>query len=412
MPYVVRHSRNRLSLPKFELPPLQDPRDTRELALPSSTSYGGSYFSTTHAESGNLIDKPLDRGVEFPEGGRRAWLVNIFRLTNLKKTDAGTVGWIFSFYAFCTFGGGLFVGPLFDKYGPRWLVLAGSVLVVLSMDLIGSCIEFWQFVVCFSILGGVGSTLLLSPSIAIIGHYFSRRRGFATGIAATLDSLVLCSFANVFLQPLQVLGSTVNAWPDLLILRQPIFALTVLGVFLLEFALFVPLTYINSYSQSMGFSSLVSSAVLPVLNIGSVFGRCLPGYFADRYGRYNIAILAVVLTIVAVFDIWLPFGHTAPGLMVFALLFGLCSGSNISLTPVCIGQLCPVEQYGRYYSTCFSIVSIGCLTGVPLAGMILDADKGRYRGLILFVGGCYASGLVAFIWARLMATKWRLKSAY
>jgi MFS family permease len=152
--------------------------------------------------------------------------------------------------------------------------------------------------------------------------------------------------------------------------------------------------------------------VLPVLNVGSVFGRCLPGYFADKYGRYNIAILAIILTALSVFDIWLPLGHTPPGLVIFALLFGLSSGSSISLTPVCVGQLCPVEQYGRYYSTCFSIVSIGCLTGVPLAGMILDADGGIYRGLILFVGGCYAGGLVAFTWARLMATNWRLKSKY
>ncbi len=58
----------------------------------------------------------------------------------LKELDIATVGWIFSLYAFLTFGVGLFVGPLFDKYGPRWLVLPGSVLVFLSMDLIGYCI--------------------------------------------------------------------------------------------------------------------------------------------------------------------------------------------------------------------------------------------------------------------------------
>lgn len=99
-------------------------------------------------------------------------------------------------------------------------------------------------------------------------------------------------------------------------------------------------------------------------------------------------------------------------LIIFALLFGLSSGSNISLMPVCVGQLCGVEQYGGYYSTCFSIVSLGCLTGVPLTRIILDVDEGRYRGLILFVGAFYAGGLVAFLVVRMMATEWKVKRKY
>lgn len=149
-----------------------------------------------------------------------------------------------------------------------------------------------------------------------------------------------------------------------------------------------------------------------MLNVGSVLGRCIPGYFADRYGRFNIAILAIIVSIISVIDVWLPSGTTSIGLVSFPLLFGLSSSSSISLTPVCVGQLCPVEHYGRYYSTCFSIVSLGCLTGVPLAGIILDAGGGSYRGLILFVGGCYAGALVAFLGVRLMATDWKVKRRF
>jgi MFS family permease len=146
--------------------------------------------------------------------------------------------------------------------------------------------------------------------------------------------------------------------------------------------------------------------------LGQLAGSSIFGHFYNANSLSSIAILAIILTVLAVFDVWLPGGGTAPGLVVFALLFGLSSGSNISLTPVCIGQLCSVEQYGRYYSTCFSIVSLGCLTGVPIAGMILDADGGNYRGLILFVGNCYAGGLVAFICVRLMATGCKVKRKY
>jgi hypothetical protein len=46
-------------------------------------------------------------------------------------------------------------------------------------------------------------------------------------------------------------------------------------------------------------------------------------------------------------------------LVIYALLFGFSSGSNISLTPVCVGQLCKTENYGRYYATAYTIVSFG-----------------------------------------------------
>ena len=83
--------------------------------------------------------------------------------------------------------------------------------------------------------------------------------------------------------------------------------------------------------------------------------------------------------------------------MVLALLVGFASGSNVSLTPVWIGQLCPTGSYGRYYATCYTAVSFGCLTGVPIAGEILVHNEGQYWGLMVFVGACYIGALAAFV---------------
>lgn len=321
-------------------------------------------------------------------------------------------------------------------------------------------VEYWHFILSFSVAGGVGSALLFSPSIAIVGHYFDRRRGHATGIAATsgavggvvfpllLQSItpklgfiwatgifsatcfVLCIMANVFIRGRLQPSEQASSMPDVRILRFPAFSVTVLGVFLvslvppgrqininlyimqIELALFVPLTYISSYCISRGFSPEFSYQILPILNAGSVFGRWLPGYYADKIGRYNAATISITLTIISVFGVWLPAGDTKAGIIIFALLFGFSSGSNISLTPVCISQMCPIENYGRYYATCFSIVSIGCLTGVPIAGRVLDASGGSYNGLIFLVGFCYVGGGVGFIIARIMATGWKIRTVY
>lgn len=94
-------------------------------------------------------------GHAFPEGGLRAWLVVLGSFSGMTASfgilnSAGTfqaylsthqlvlespsaVGWIFSLYAFLTFFCGVQIGPVFDAYGPRWLVFAGSVFLVGGM---------------------------------------------------------------------------------------------------------------------------------------------------------------------------------------------------------------------------------------------------------------------------------------
>jgi hypothetical protein len=91
----------------------------------------------------------------YPEGGTQAWLVVLgaffalfssmglmnsiamfqaYTLSHqLKDHSEGTVGWIFSIYTFLAFFGGVYFGPVFDKYGPRWLVICGAACVVLAM---------------------------------------------------------------------------------------------------------------------------------------------------------------------------------------------------------------------------------------------------------------------------------------
>ncbi|KAH7356918.1 hypothetical protein BKA65DRAFT_495767, partial [Rhexocercosporidium sp. MPI-PUGE-AT-0058] len=101
----------------------------------------------------------------------------------------------------------------------------------------------------------------------------------------TLISMALFASSNVFIKGRIKLGRISSARPDLRILGYLTLALVVLGVFLLEFALFVPLPCINSYCISKGFNPSFYSLGLPILNVGPVFGRLLSGYLADRYGR-------------------------------------------------------------------------------------------------------------------------------
>ena len=110
---------------------------------------------------GDPASVKAEEEVTYPEGGLRAWLVVFgsfsgmlaaFGMMNtigtfqaylsthqLRDYGEGTIGWIFSLYVFLAFFCGIQIGPVFDAKGPRLLVLAGTVFLLASSMLLGSC---------------------------------------------------------------------------------------------------------------------------------------------------------------------------------------------------------------------------------------------------------------------------------
>lgn len=432
------------------------------------------------AEKGQWPDSPSssDHGGKdeptYPEGGLRAWLVVLgsflamtasFGYMNtigvyhayiqghqLAAYNESTVGWIFSVFLFLAFGCGLQIGPVFDKYGPFWLMTAGAVLLVLSAFLLSISTAYWHFMLTFGVLGGVGTSLMFTPSISAIGHWFHRGRGNATGIAAAGGSfgavifplMLQRLFAQVgwawairvqgflfaLLGALAVLlvrsrlpprpGGTIV--PDVTIFRFPRFALVTVGTFFMEWGLFIPITYLTTYALSAGaFTPTFALQLIAIFNAGSCLGRWAPGYLGDKFGRYNCMLVALVLCMSTSLALWFPATLLSAGgdpaaahqdaifglVIVYAVLMGLASGSNISLTPVCVSMLCDIEEYGRYYATCYTVVSFGTLTGVPIAGAILQACGGDYWGVSLFTISSYACALACFVTVRVLSVGWK-----
>ena len=242
----------------------------------------------------------------------------------------------------------------------------------------------------YALLGGLGGALLYTPAYASIGHFFKRRRGLATGIAYTSGSiggiifpltlqsllpkigfawstrvlgfllLLLAVPANLFItKRLPPSKKAVSVIPDLTAFKDPSFVLCTAGMFFMEWGLFVPLTYISTYVTTHGQDASFAFTILALLNAGSFFGRLVPGFLADRFGRFHVIIVTICLCAITVLAMWLPAANSKAIIIAFAITFGFASGSNLSLIPVCLSQLCQVESYGRYVSTSYFFVSFG-----------------------------------------------------
>jgi MFS family permease len=317
--------------------------------------------------------------------------------------------------------------------------------------------EYWHFMLSIGILSGIGTSLIFTPCVSSVGHFFRTRRALATGISAAggamggvvfpllLISLLprigwawatrilalicgcLCVSSALLVrsnvqQPNNSSEKVVHSGiaqylPDLRILVQKSFALTTAGVFFMEWGLFVPIAYISSFALRTGAADLhLASTLVTLLNAGSAVGRFVPGIFADRIGRFNAMIFLLLLCGIAALGLWLPATvlHNVPAVrgmtILFSVLFGFASGANISLTPVCIGQLCSTGSYGRYYATCYTIVSFGTLTGIPIAGTLINLCQGSYVGVVIFTLTCYLFGTACFVAARVLEVGWGITS--
>ena len=81
---------------------------------------------------------------------------------------------------------GPIVGPLVDKFGPRYLMTMGAIIAGFSTFLMSTADNFWEIIVYFSIIGASGHACLSHiVTNTTLARWFIKKRGRATGIATT-----------------------------------------------------------------------------------------------------------------------------------------------------------------------------------------------------------------------------------
>ncbi|RMZ71543.1 mfs monocarboxylate transporter [Pyrenophora seminiperda CCB06] len=407
----------------------------------------------------------VDAEDDFPEGGLRAWLVvasaclmlfpsfgfmvsigtlqDYWGQNQLKHMSARDIGWIPSVFVYLSLALGIWVGPLFDRYGPRWIALLGSVAFLLMIFLLAECNTSWQMLLCCGVLGGFSGAMLTTTSLAVVAHWFKERRGLTQGIAmmgssaggltiplvlrTTLPkygyawSLRILGFAFTFcfiigniLMKARIPPSAAaknqaiisfSIYADL---RLSLFTLTVFGF---EVVLFGGLGIIPTYATlSTDFPPDTGFYLISVLNGVSCLGRILPGYAADKIGRFNTLFVMIIFTLVWMLVLWLPLGtQSLPALYAFAALFGFGTGSWMALTPACVGQLCRAEEFGRYYGSMYFIASLATLVCIPISGELVETVGPQ--PMVAFFCAILGLSLISFVFSRwaCVGRRWTLK---
>ncbi|KAJ9142972.1 Riboflavin transporter MCH5 [Pleurostoma richardsiae] len=385
-------------------------------------------------------DVGTDPDVEFPDGGAQAWLailggtasmfctmgfLNAFGIfqdyysqNQLKSYSQSTIAWLGSVQIFFEFACGIVSGPLFDRYGTIAFIPA-SVTYVVSIMLTSLCREFWQFFLAQTLLGGISIGFIFTPGVAIVGHYFQKKRAFAMGVVvsgSSIGGLVFPIVLNRLLYnnhlsfgwSVRICGFIIMVglafaalvlkprFPpqkrnfDKSILRSQLYILTVIGVWLINWGMYVPFFYLPSYAIKQGMSPSLAPYMVAILNGASLFGRILTGMVADEFGRYDVLAAVAVFSSVLLFC-WQAISSNA-GIIVFSVVAGFFMGALVSLYPSCIVQIIPdPKNSGVVLGISSTIWAFACLTGTPVAGAILSAHSfaqvGDFAGAVVLAGG-------------------------
>ncbi|RJE21187.1 transporter [Aspergillus sclerotialis] len=263
----------------------------------------------------------------------------------------------------------LLLGPVVTKVyniiGSKLTMLMGTGLVFGSLLGASYSTEIWHLFLSQGICFGTGMGFLYITATAVLPEWFSTRRSFsmglaasgaglggvlynlaagaaiqAMGIAATYRVLAFCALGGNLISSLLMKdrrsfreerrGRTFNH-RDLShfeVLLMVLWGVTTeLGYVTLVYSL-------PNYATSIGLNPQQGSITGAILNLGLTIGRPLVGYFSDALGRITISTVMTAFCGLFCFAIWIPAYSFAP-LILFSLLAGMVCGTFWgTITPV------------------------------------------------------------------------------
>lgn len=340
------------------------------------------------------------------------------------------ISWVGSVQIFLLFFIGTFSGRATDYGLFRQTFLVGSVFQLLGVFMTSLSTRYWQLFLAQGLCTGIGNGLVFCPAIALLSTYFIKKRALAIAIAASgsaTGGLVYPAIVQQLLPrigfpwTLRVVGFVMLALQAVSLtftkprlpprktgpliewsaFKELPYTLFTIGMFLNLWGLFFAFYYIGSFGRNLLHISQADSVnELLILNGVGLFGRIVPGYFADRYcGPLNILIPFAFVGGLLLYC-WAAVSSKS-GLVAFAIIYGFFAAGIQSLFPAVTTSLTTdLKKTGVRLGMVFSVIAFACLTGPPIGGALLQSDQGKYLYAQIFAGSCMMLGCASLVAAR------------
>ncbi|WP_449256881.1 MFS transporter [Bosea sp. (in: a-proteobacteria)] len=321
-------------------------------------------------------------------------------------------------------------GNLSDRFGPRPVVLAGSVVLAASLALASRADSLIAFQLLFGLLVGGATAAVFAPMMACVTGWFDTRRGLAVSLvsagmgmapmtmaplAAWLVTrhdwrgamLIVAGIAAALMIPAALLvrrppaleSGPAGAAPDApssemtagQALRSPQFLILMLANFFCCATHSGPIFHTVSYAASCGIPMIAAVSIYSVEGMAGMFGRLGFGLAGDRFGAQRVLVLGLMAQAFGVLAY--AFVDRLAGFYAVAVAVGFIYAGTMPLYAVIIRENFPLRMMGTIIGGTAMAGSLGMSTGPLVGGLIYDRF-GSYAPLYI---GSWGMGLAAML---------------
>ena len=322
-------------------------------------------------------------------------------------------------------------GNLSDRFGPRIIVLAGSMLLTIGLALASLAPSLGAFQLLFGALVGFSAAAIFAPMMACVTGWFDTRRSLAVSLVsagmgmAPMTMSPLAAWLVVMYDwrtSLQIIAALVAAImiPAAFLIRRPPalvhaaaaapsgaagepglsigqamrsapFIILVLTSFLSCATHSGPIFHTVSYAVTCGIALTTAVSIYSLEGLAGMGGRLVFGLLGDRFGAARVLVLALLAQ--AIVALGYVYTRELGSFYAVAALFGFTYAGVMPLFAVIARENFPLRMMGTVIGSTTMASSLGMALGPVMGGLIYDRF-GSYTWLFI---GAFSLGIGAFL---------------
>ncbi len=334
----------------------------------------------------------------------------------------------FSLAIFIEGFGGMFMGRICDRFGPRSVVAVCGILLGTGYMLMSQTSCPWHLYLFYGVLAGLGLSGTYVPLLSTVSKWFNSQRGLMTGIvssgmgAGTLLMTPLASWlistngwrfsymtvgmaalviivvsAFFFRVPEKERAESCSAPPisrdshqsapanqmDVKIILKTVSFWLLCAVFMCwGIVIFALLIHITPFAIESGFSKIEAAGILTIFGGSVFFAKIITGIIADRLGSKPALAMGLGMLMAGLFLLLTVDGLWA--LYLFAVFFAFGYGCGSVIMPNIVAEMYGLFFHGILLGIVNFFACIGCAAGPVAAGWLFD-KTGDYNAAFLII---------------------------